>query len=90
MEAGSGVVLKSLNRVCGGQVDSSRESAEAACDILSQLVNCSLKTLRLISTARPSFMELPKVSGNNLLELQGCSVERHGSGGVFTTSAALE
>lgn len=90
MGAGSDVALKSLNRVCGGQVDSSRESAEAACDILSQLVNCSLKTLRLISTARPSFMELPKVSGNNLLELQGCSVKRHGSGGVFTTSAALE
>ncbi|KAI3377534.1 hypothetical protein L3Q82_008701 [Scortum barcoo] len=41
------------------KVDSSRESAEAACDILSQLVNCSLKTLGLISTARPSFMELP-------------------------------
>lgn len=47
-------------------MDSSRESAEAACDILSQLVNCSLKTLRLISTARPSFMELPKVSRTNL------------------------
>ena len=44
------------------QVDSSKESAEAACDILSQLVNCSLKTLGLISTARPSFMDLPKVS----------------------------
>lgn len=43
------------------QVDSSTESAEAACDILSQLVNCSLKTLGLISTARPSFMEVPKV-----------------------------
>ena len=43
------------------QVDSSTESAEAACAILSQLVNCSLKTLGLISTARPSFMELPKV-----------------------------
>ncbi|KAG5833105.1 hypothetical protein ANANG_G00272340 [Anguilla anguilla] len=42
------------------KVDSSTESAEAACDILSQLVNCSLKTLGLISTARPSFMELPK------------------------------
>ncbi|XP_035751102.1 F-box/LRR-repeat protein 3 isoform X2 [Egretta garzetta] len=41
-------------------VDSSKESAEAACDILSQLVNCSLKTLGLISTARPSFMDLPK------------------------------
>ncbi|XP_026868427.2 F-box/LRR-repeat protein 3 isoform X3 [Electrophorus electricus] len=43
------------------KVDSSTESAEAACDILSQLVNCSLKTLGLISTARPSFMELPKI-----------------------------
>ncbi|CAJ0960515.1 unnamed protein product [Ranitomeya imitator] len=42
------------------KVDSSTESAEAACDILSQLVNCSLKTLGLISTARPSFMDLPK------------------------------
>ncbi|TUE53339.1 F-box/LRR-repeat protein 3 [Bagarius yarrelli] len=42
------------------KVVSSTESAEAACDILSQLVNCSLKTLGLISTARPSFMELPK------------------------------
>lgn len=47
-------------------MDSSRESAEAACDILSKLVNCSLKTLRLISTARPSFMELPKVSRTSL------------------------
>ncbi|XP_058885320.1 F-box/LRR-repeat protein 3-like [Acipenser ruthenus] len=44
------------------KVDSSTESAEEACDILSQLVNCSLKTLGLISTARPSFMELPKIS----------------------------
>ncbi|XP_029315057.1 F-box/LRR-repeat protein 3 isoform X2 [Cottoperca gobio] len=42
------------------KVDSSTESAVAACDILSQLVNCSLKTLGLISTARPSFMEVPK------------------------------
>ncbi|KAG7258933.1 hypothetical protein CRUP_036219 [Coryphaenoides rupestris] len=49
-----------LPLLCGLQVDSSTESAEAACDILSQLVNCSLKTLGLISTARPSFMELPK------------------------------
>lgn len=48
--------------LCSLKVDSSRESAEAACDILSQLVNCSLKTLGLISTARPSFMEVPKVS----------------------------
>ncbi|XP_043916837.1 F-box/LRR-repeat protein 3 [Protopterus annectens] len=42
------------------KVDSSKESAEAACNILSQLVNCSLKTLGLISTARPSFMDMPK------------------------------
>lgn len=50
------------NDVFFSKVDSSKESAEAACDILSQLVNCSLKTLGLISTARPSFMDLPKVS----------------------------
>lgn len=49
------------------KVDSSKESAEAACDILSQLVNCSLKTLGLISTARPSFMDLPKVSAASVL-----------------------
>lgn len=49
------------------QVDSSKESAEAACDILSQLVNCSLKTLGLISTARPSFMDLPKVLSRLLI-----------------------
>lgn len=49
------------------KVDSSKESAEAACDILSQLVNCSLKTLGLISTARPSFMDLPKVSAGFVL-----------------------
>lgn len=49
------------------KVDSSKESAEAACDILSQLVNCSLKTLGLISTARPSFMDLPKVSADFVL-----------------------
>uniref|UniRef100_A0A8C4NC51 F-box and leucine-rich repeat protein 3, like n=1 Tax=Eptatretus burgeri TaxID=7764 RepID=A0A8C4NC51_EPTBU len=42
------------------KVDSSKESAEAACDILSQLVNCSLKTLGLISTARPSFLDVSK------------------------------
>lgn len=59
-------VLFFSNGVRGGQVDSSRESAEAACDVLSQLVNCSLKTLRLISTARPSFMELPKVSRSQI------------------------
>lgn len=43
------------------QVDSSTESAEAACNILSQLVNCSIKTLGLISTAKPSFMNVSKV-----------------------------
>ncbi|XP_077182882.1 F-box/LRR-repeat protein 21-like isoform X1 [Paroedura picta] len=42
------------------KVDSSTESAEAACDILSQLVNCSIKTLGLISTAKPSFMNISK------------------------------
>nr|XP_005999818.1 PREDICTED: F-box/LRR-repeat protein 3-like [Latimeria chalumnae] len=42
------------------KVDSSTESAEAACDILSQLLNCSIKTLGLISTARPSFLNISK------------------------------
>ncbi|KAG8506578.1 F-box/LRR-repeat protein 21, partial [Galemys pyrenaicus] len=42
------------------KVDSSTESAEAACDILSQLVNCSIQTLSLISTAKPSFMNMLK------------------------------
>ncbi|XP_037365161.1 F-box/LRR-repeat protein 21 isoform X2 [Talpa occidentalis] len=42
------------------KVDSSTESAEAACDILSQLVNCSIQTLGLISTAKPSFMNMLK------------------------------
>ncbi|XP_054754730.1 F-box/LRR-repeat protein 21-like [Lytechinus pictus] len=37
------------------KVDSHQASAEAACDILSRLVNCSLKTLELMLTARPSF-----------------------------------
>ncbi|KAL0973743.1 hypothetical protein UPYG_G00210350 [Umbra pygmaea] len=40
------------------KVDSCTQSAEAACDILSQLVNCTIKTLGLISTARPSFMDV--------------------------------
>uniref|UniRef100_A0A8C6WZM1 F-box and leucine-rich repeat protein 3, like n=1 Tax=Neogobius melanostomus TaxID=47308 RepID=A0A8C6WZM1_9GOBI len=44
------------------KVDSCTESAEAACDILSQLVNCTIKTLGLISTARPSFMDAHFVS----------------------------
>ncbi|AWP12206.1 putative F-box/LRR-repeat protein 21 [Scophthalmus maximus] len=39
-------------------VDSCIESAEAACDILSQSVNCTIKTLGLISTARPSFLDV--------------------------------
>uniref|UniRef100_A0A8C3T514 Uncharacterized protein n=1 Tax=Chelydra serpentina TaxID=8475 RepID=A0A8C3T514_CHESE len=42
------------------EVDSSTESAEAACDILSQLVNCSIKTLGLISAVKPSFMNVSK------------------------------
>ncbi|XP_004836262.1 F-box/LRR-repeat protein 21 [Heterocephalus glaber] len=42
------------------KVDSSTESAEIACDILSQLVNCSIQTLGLISTAKPSFMNVSK------------------------------
>ncbi|CAO2596260.1 F-box/LRR-repeat protein 21 [Lemmus lemmus] len=42
------------------KVDSSAESAEAACDILSHLVNCSIQTLGLISTAKPSFVNVPK------------------------------
>lgn len=37
-------------------VDSHPKSAEIACDILSQLVNCSIKTLELMSTAKPTFM----------------------------------
>ncbi|XP_004686804.1 PREDICTED: F-box/LRR-repeat protein 21 [Condylura cristata] len=42
------------------KVDSSTESAEAACDILSQLVHCSIQTLSLISTAKPSFVNMLK------------------------------
>ncbi|CAH1267371.1 FBXL3 [Branchiostoma lanceolatum] len=42
------------------KVDSNKESAEAACQILSQLVNSSLKTLGLISTAKPSFQEVSR------------------------------
>ncbi|XP_013785747.1 F-box/LRR-repeat protein 3-like isoform X2 [Limulus polyphemus] len=40
------------------KVDSCRESAETACQILSQLVHCSLKTLQLMSSAKPSFLQL--------------------------------
>ncbi|KAI4818703.1 hypothetical protein KUCAC02_004005 [Chaenocephalus aceratus] len=40
------------------KMDGCTESAEAACDILSQLGNCTIKTLGLISTARPSFMDV--------------------------------
>ncbi|XP_033097387.1 F-box/LRR-repeat protein 21-like [Anneissia japonica] len=37
------------------KVDSSKESAESACKILSRLMKCSLKTLNLMSLAKPSF-----------------------------------
>ncbi|XP_072039883.1 F-box/LRR-repeat protein 3-like [Amphiura filiformis] len=40
------------------KVDGHRQSAETACDILSSLVKCSLKTLELMSTAKPSFKML--------------------------------
>lgn len=50
-----------VNSLPANQVDSCTESAEAACDILSQLVNCTIKTLGLISTARPSFMDVSQV-----------------------------
>ena len=40
------------------KVDGHRKSAETACDILSSLVKCSLKTLELMSTAKPSFKML--------------------------------
>ncbi|KAI9539057.1 F-box/LRR-repeat protein 3 [Dissostichus eleginoides] len=43
------------------KMDSCTESAEAACDILSQLGNCTIKTLGLISTARPSFMDVSQI-----------------------------
>lgn len=67
------VFSEPINLFCF-KVDSSKESAEAACDILSQLVNCSLKTLGLISTARPSFMDLPKV-----IEYVNFSIAKYGS-----------
>ncbi|KAJ9591147.1 hypothetical protein L9F63_002302 [Diploptera punctata] len=40
------------------KTDSSVESAQMACHILSRLVNCSLKTLALISSARPVFLDV--------------------------------
>lgn len=40
------------------KTDSSVESAKMACHILSKLVNCSLKTLSLISSARPVFLDV--------------------------------
>lgn len=40
------------------KTDSSVESAKTACQILSKLVNCSLKTLSLISSARPVFLDV--------------------------------
>ncbi|KAK2506200.1 hypothetical protein MC885_007950 [Smutsia gigantea] len=42
------------------KIDSSPESAEAACDMLSQLVSGSVQTLGLISMTKPSFMNLSK------------------------------
>ncbi|XP_003473313.1 F-box/LRR-repeat protein 21 isoform X1 [Cavia porcellus] len=42
------------------KVHSGAESAETACNILSQLVHCSVRTLGLISTAKPSFMNVSK------------------------------
>lgn len=44
------------------KTDSSVESAEMACQILSRLVNCSLKTLALISSARPVFLDMDQES----------------------------
>lgn len=43
------------------QVESCTEFAEAACDILSQLVDCAIKTLGLIPTAQPSVMDVSQV-----------------------------
>lgn len=40
------------------KVDSHPQSAETACDILSSLVQCSLKTLEVMSTAKPCFKML--------------------------------
>ncbi|KAJ4439264.1 hypothetical protein ANN_07384 [Periplaneta americana] len=40
------------------KTDSTVESAQMACHILSRLVNCSLKTLALISSARPVFLDV--------------------------------
>ncbi|KAJ8028624.1 F-box/LRR-repeat protein 3 [Holothuria leucospilota] len=37
-------------------IDGHPLSAEIACDILSQLMNCSIKTLELMSTAKPTLM----------------------------------
>lgn len=40
------------------KTDSSVQSAEAACIVLSRLVNSSLKTLALISAAKPAFLDI--------------------------------
>ncbi|XP_046476171.1 F-box/LRR-repeat protein 3 [Neodiprion pinetum] len=40
------------------KTDNSVESAEAACIVLSRLVNSSLKTLTLMSAAKPAFMDI--------------------------------
>ncbi|XP_021926216.1 F-box/LRR-repeat protein 3-like isoform X3 [Zootermopsis nevadensis] len=44
------------------KMDSTVESAQMACYILSRLVNCSLKTLALISSARPVFLDMDQQS----------------------------
>lgn len=44
------------------RTDSTVESAQMACHILSRLVNCSLKTLAFISSARPMFLDVDQQS----------------------------
>ncbi|XP_065347553.1 F-box/LRR-repeat protein 21-like isoform X1 [Cloeon dipterum] len=52
------------------RTDSSVESAQKACHILSrQLVNCSLKTLALMSSARPVFLDVDQESFVSALTL---------------------
>ncbi|XP_059483594.1 F-box/LRR-repeat protein 21-like isoform X2 [Neocloeon triangulifer] len=51
------------------RTDSSLESAQKACHILSRLVNCSLKTLALMSSARPVFLDVDQESFVSALTL---------------------
>ncbi|KAI9533049.1 hypothetical protein NQZ68_026602 [Dissostichus eleginoides] len=56
-------------KVCtNDEEEMGEQPAEAACNI-SQLVNCSLNILGLISTARPSIMCLPKMNGERPAQL---------------------